>query len=123
MANSQPPAENVELLKSLYAAALHKYTTQTAEFVAAPQDELNRRKAEQQENKLYLDRLRLRLKDAGVSSGQIAAVEQAPVSALQQTEAALPQRVLQRAKTAILIMHGIGEQSPYETLDQFARNL
>ena len=27
------------------------------------------------------------------------------------------------ARTAILIIHGIGEQNPYETLDSFARGL
>jgi hypothetical protein len=30
---------------------------------------------------------------------------------------------LAKARTAILLVHGIGEQNPYETLDQFGRNL
>lgn len=31
--------------------------------------------------------------------------------------------ILAKPSTALLVIHGIGEQNPYETLDQFARNL
>ena len=31
--------------------------------------------------------------------------------------------VLKAKKTAILVIHGIGEQNPYETLDNFARHV
>jgi hypothetical protein len=35
----------------------------------------------------------------------------------------IPQSELRAQHTAVLIIHGIGEQHPYETIDQFARNL
>src|SRR5207249_6786816 len=72
---------------------------------------------------LYLERLRFRLKDSGVSSGQIQEIEKNPEGVLSRSEAPLGRRILQSARTAILVIHGIGEQNPYETLDQFARNL
>src|SRR5260370_18871695 len=35
----------------------------------------------------------------------------------------LPQFTLRNQKTAMLVVHGIGEQNPYETLDSFARGV
>src|SRR5438067_1777177 len=129
MGNRHPANENsTDILKSQYAATLlrraapHLGTPTTARFGAAPED-ARQRDAEEHETELYLECLRFRLKDSGVSSGQIQEIEKNPEGVLSRSEAPLGRRILQSARTAILVIHGIGEQNPYETLDQFARNL
>jgi len=130
MENSGYTGQNsVNLLKEQYAAALLKHEVKhvasaaTAQFRAVSDFELKQNDAERRESGLYLDRLRFRLKDSGVSSDNIQAIDHNPQAVLGASEAPLAQRILQRARTAILVIHGIGEQNPYETLDQFARNL
>ena len=129
MGNGPSDENSSNLLKSQYAAALLRRTTPhvtptvAAEFTATPEADPRRRDAEERENQLYLGRLRYRLKDSGVPSGQIREIENDPEGVLSRSEAPLARRILQSARTAILVIHGIGEQDPYETLDQFARNL
>jgi hypothetical protein len=126
----QPQNESsASLLKSQYAAALLKRTATSVavpadlRFASTPADDTKRRAAEERETERYLERLRFRLNDSGVSSGEIREIENAPEAALIRNDAPLAPRILQSARTAILVIHGIGEQNPYETLDQFARNL
>ena len=138
MPKAQESANNVDLLKSQYAAALLKHETQqvappskgrgpfaapTAQFTAASPGDSMRREAERKESEFYLERLRFRLKDSGVASGDLKQIESDPKAALGQNPTPLAHRILQHARTAILVIHGIGEQNPYETLDQFSRNL
>src|SRR5258708_17740476 len=130
MGNGRPANENsANLLKSQFAAALLKRAAPpvaapaAARFAATPEVDPRRREAEEREDELYPERLRFRLKDSGVPSGKIQEIEKDPAIALSRSEAPLPRRILQSARTAILVIHGIGEQNPYETLDQFARNL
>lgn len=124
---------DVEVLKFEYASALRKYSKQdptqppAASLAPRPESEnaseTKRRAAEDRESKRYLERLRFQLKDAGVSRAEIQAITKAPETMRARAEISLPRRILQRARTAVLVIHGIGEQNPYETLDQFARNL
>lgn len=67
----------------------------------------------QKEYAWYLSRLEDRLKVT-----RAAVPETLPVEPRADTA---PQ--LKCERTAMLVIHGIGEQSPYETLDQFSRNL
>jgi hypothetical protein len=128
MANQTNSVNSVDLLKSQYAAALLKQQAQPvaplgAQFVTPSEADIKRGDAERKENNFYLERLRFRMKDSGVASGDIKQIEADPKAALSQTPVPLSHRILQHARTAILVIHGIGEQNPYETLDQFARNL
>lgn len=128
MANQTNSVNSIDLLKSQYAAALLKQQAQFsaqpgAQFVTPSDADIKRRDAERKENSFYLERLRFRMKDSGVASGDIKEIEADPKAALSQTPVPLSHRILQHARTAILVIHGIGEQNPYETLDQFARNL
>jgi hypothetical protein len=63
--------------------------------------------------------LRYRLRDMGVSAREIAELEKTAAAEGPELEVA----TLSHSRTAMLVIHGIGEQNPYETLDQFARNL
>lgn len=127
MAND-PTAGSVDRLKLQYAAALLEHQTKRsaaagAQFSAMSGADQQRNQAEQKEGELFLQRLRFRLKNSGVNSETIRQIEDEPEATIQKDTVPLAQRVLQRARTAILVIHGIGEQRPYETLDQFARNL
>lgn len=132
MANDHNSVSNVDLLKSEYAAALlkqaqHVSTQQAPPFVVTSEADAERRaaerrEAERKENELYLERLRFRMRNSGVTSENIERIEKNP-NDFVLLEPGLGRRILQQARTAILVIHGIGEQNPYEPLDQFARNL
>jgi hypothetical protein len=110
---SADEAAQVELLKAQYTAAVR--ATQEPGFA-------KRSPSDRQEHKFFLERLQFRLKNLGLSKQEIANLGKQPEMAVKSVLAG-PEAVLQYARTAILVIHGIGEQNPYETLDQFARNL
>src|SRR5206468_8529131 len=70
------------------------------------------------ENEAFKERLRARLKDLGIGKDEIDRPD-AGVALMAPTLS----KKLAKARTGILVVHGIGEQNPYETLDQFGRNL
>jgi len=111
----------VQTLKVQYAAAFRKYSAAQPSAYKASDDEAaaKLRAADTRERKFFLERLRLRLKDTGVSAGDIGALEKPDFL----PPAAPTPSILKYARNAMLVIHGIGEQDPYETLDQFARNL
>jgi hypothetical protein len=74
--------------------------------------------ARQHENDAFAERLRNRLMELGVSKDDIEKAKTQAPPAVPETS-----RQLAKQRTAILVVHGIGEQNPYETLDQFGRNL
>jgi len=99
-------------LKSVYAAAVRKT------FPADAKDSDVAR-----EHQRFLDRLRFRLCQGGVSSDEIDRLGKAE-AARGFVAGPVPElATLAYRDTAILVIHGIGQQNPYETLDQFARNL
>jgi hypothetical protein len=110
MLNSEPAnhSEEAEQIRQRYLEATKR---------AFSQDDA----AELRERQFYLERLRFRLRELGVSPPDPPKVEGAPVIHLEAR--ASPPATLSHKNTAILVIHGIGQQNPYETLDQFARNL
>lgn len=124
-ADQQATVQTLQTLKAQYASAFRKYSAAQPSAFKASDDEAEAklRAAEKREREFFLQRLRVRLKDAGVSRGEIAALEKQPEAVLPAAAAAPARSILKYARTAMLVIHGIGEQDPYETLDQFARNL
>ena len=118
-------AQAIARLKYQYWQALRReYDTQVT--TADTADDKRRKlieQAKERENREFIDRLRRRLRDSGVSKEELRQVEQQPEKALLTVTAPPSPRLLKNSRTAILVIHGIGEQNPYETLDQFSRNL
>jgi len=112
----------VNALKAQYVAALRK-RSEAPSAEGAASDAGLRIAYDRREREFFLDRLRFRLRKLGLSSQEIEALEKEPEVSLKFVVAAPTRSILQHVKTAILVIHGIGEQKPYETLDQFARNL
>jgi len=112
MGKNESHQQEIDALKAQYAVAIHKHSDGSGKVSPADRRELE----------FFLQRLRFRLKDLGVSRQEIKAVETQP-EALNISAVATARPVLKWARTAMLIIHGIGQQNPYETLDQFARNL
>ena len=128
-----PESQEIARLKYQYRRAMNRqYETQIA-----PIDSLEQKRvklanvAKKRENQAFLNRLLDRLKALGVTrkdlereEQEVAAAEQRLVTASEERAlgASLAKRFAHR-RTALLIIHGIGEQNPYETLDQFSRNL
>src|SRR5881394_527000 len=110
MLNSEPAnhSEEAEQIRQRYIEATRR------EFSQDDAGELR-------EHQFYLERLRFRLRELGVSPLDPPKVEGAPVIHLEARASATA--TLSHKNTAILVIHGIGQQNPYETLDQFARNL
>jgi hypothetical protein len=117
---SQP--DDIARLQYLYREAINRTYeepathTVTAGSEAQPRARSGDVPARQRENNAFLERLRDRLRRAGMSGAQIDQLATAEMKAPAQ-------RFLSKRTTAILVIHGIGEQNPYETLDQFGRNL
>ncbi|MBZ5571421.1 MAG: hypothetical protein LAO09_06035 [Acidobacteriia bacterium] len=107
-------ATYVERLKRQFAAATAKHRVVAAGPSADSADD----EAARKEHELFVKRLRFRLKEAGVSGADISGIEKQAIA-----PAAYEKPSLAAATTAILVVHGIGEQDRYEPLDQFARNL
>jgi hypothetical protein len=72
------------------------------------------------EHQFFVERLLFRLRELGASPEQIDLAN--PETINLDAQASAPS-ILSHKRTAILVIHGIGQQNPYETLDQFARNL
>ena len=106
--SSHTTQKDLASVRASYASALRK------QFAQRPED----REAER-EHEFFLKRLRYRLRDMGVSAREIAELEKTAAAEGPELEVA----TLSHSRTAMLVIHGIGEQNPYETLDQFARNL
>ncbi len=112
----------VNALKAQYVVALRNRSE--APSAEGPASDAGLRVAyDKREREFFLDRLRFRLRKLGLSSREIEALEKEPEVSLKSVGPAPTRSILQHVKTAILVIHGIGEQKPYETLDQFARNL
>ena len=119
----EPPAnaQNTELASfcAAYVSALRKQfpeQPEIAQFLEQGED----LEAEKREHQFFLKRLRFRLREMGMSNADISQLEiTAPQVENVKTEIA----TLSHSRTAMLVIHGIGQQNPYETLDQFARNL
>jgi hypothetical protein len=107
-------AATAENLKAQYIAAIRRRSDASFTGLTA---------SDKREHEFFLQRLRFRLKKLGLSSQDIQALEKN--TGIQEMFAARPpaRSFLHCARTAMLVIHGIGEQNPYETLDQFARNL
>jgi len=111
-----------------YASAFRKHSAISAAEAAAAeqplpidQAEQKRRAAEKRELEFFLERMRARLAESGVSASDVKNLEAQPEGFAAVAEGS--RSILKSARTAMLVIHGIGEQNPYETLDQFARNL
>lgn len=113
-----PESQEIARLKYQYWRALNrKYDTQSAEGDTPDQERAKKlNQAKERENKAAITRLKDRLRDKGLSRDE---VEQLASGRNVQAQ----EGFLSKRNTAILVIHGIGEQKPYETLDQFSRNL
>ena len=120
---SQADTNEIARLKSLYyAASNRKFPRPESQDLGADSEDEKRAakafKAIEDENKAFVERLRRRMDELGVGKDEI--------NEAARSAAVVPPGVrkrLTKARTAILVVHGIGEQNPYETLDQFGRNL
>lgn len=123
-APNNPTKPDISWLKYQYWQAVHrKYDTTISDDIRG--DEKRHKileQARERENKAFVKRLRERLRDLGVSKAGLEQLEQPQLSAVAGL-APTADRLLSKPNTAILVIHGIGEQNPYETLDQFGRNL
>ena len=106
--SSHTTEKDLASVRASYGSALR------TQFAQRPED----REAER-EHEFFRKRLRYRLRDMGVSAREIAELEKTAAAEGPELEVA----TLSHSRTAMLVIHGIGEQNPYETLDQFARNL
>ncbi len=124
---SQADTQEIARLKSLYHAAINRKFL-GPETQDAPADNAGQKRAKktlrmahqatQLENQAFVERLRRRMVELGIRKEEIsAAATAAPAVPF------ISNKKLAKARTAILVVHGIGEQNPYETLDQFGRNL
>ena len=120
-------ASEIARLKALYRIAnARKYLGPETQDAASDNEEQKRAKAALRlihqanrfENEAFKKRLQARLKDIGISKDEIDRAD----GGVALMAPALSKK-LAKARTAILVVHGIGEQNPYETLDQFGRNL
>ncbi|MGH9635733.1 MAG: hypothetical protein ACRD72_12950 [Candidatus Angelobacter sp.] len=123
LTKSQADIQEIDRLKSLYRAAISRKFSGPGAQDSGPDTEDQKRtqkalKAIELENQAFVERLRRRLVELGVGKEDI---QQAAISAAIVPHGA--RKKLAKARTAILVVHGIGEQNPYETLDQFGRNL
>jgi hypothetical protein len=124
---SQADTQEIARLKSLYQAAINRKFL-GPETQDAPTDNEGQKRAKkalrrahqatQLENQAFVERLRRRMVELGIGKEEINAAANA-VPAVPF----ISNNKLAKARTAILVVHGIGEQNPYETLDQFGRNL
>jgi len=124
---SQADTQEIARLKSLYQAAINRKFL-GPETQDAPTDNEGQKRAKkalrrahqatQLENQAFVERLRRRMVELGIGKEEINAAASA-VPAVPF----ISNNKLAKARTAILVVHGIGEQNPYETLDQFGRNL
>src|SRR5215471_5294344 len=124
--NQQDP---VSALMARYAVAFRKHsellsTEEAASRLKAPVDETEakqreaekkRRAAEKRELEFFLERLRFRLRKSGLSAGDLEKLEKQPEAAPGIAPAAATRSILKSARTAMLVIHGIGEQNPYQT--------
>jgi hypothetical protein len=124
---SQADTQEIARLKSLYQAAINRKFL-GPETQDAPTDNEGQKRAKkalrrahqatQLENQAFVERLRRRMVELGIGKEEINGAANA-VPAVPF----ISNKKLAKARTAILVVHGIGEQNPYETLDQFGRNL
>jgi hypothetical protein len=124
VADSTEKAQEISRLKyHYYTASNRKYHTPEhhdalADHKSAKDAPASANQAAQRENQAFIERLRDRMTELGVGKEEIKQAE--------NTAPAMPygmSKQLAKGRTAILVIHGIGEQNPYETLDQFGRNL
>src|SRR5438128_5120565 len=101
-------SEELERLKLRFRDAIAR------KFSADDFDELR-------EHQFFLERLQFRLQELGLTPEKINHLAK-PETINLEAQASAPS-VLSHKRSAILVIHGIGQQNPYETLDQFARNL
>ena len=124
VADSIEKAQEISRLKyHYYTASNRKYHAIEPHDAAAGQKSAqvtpaSANQASQRENQAFIERLRDRMTELGLGKEEIKQAE--------NTAPAMPHgmsKQFAKGRTAILVIHGIGEQNPYETLDQFGRNL
>ncbi|HEV7553729.1 MAG TPA: hypothetical protein VGP65_18750 [Candidatus Angelobacter sp.] len=124
---SPDDTQEIARLKALYHSAINRKfqgpETQGETSDSGIEERAKRaarmaQQAKDRENQAFLERLRARLTALGVSKDEL----EKAAAGVAVTSLTLRKR-LAKARTAILVVHGIGEQNPYETLDQFGRNL
>lgn len=121
-----PESQEIARLKQQYWTALNRrYETQITETDSLQNKRIKlRNQARERENTAFQERLRDRLASLGVKKEDLGKIGEELNKAQQEPMFRAPavKRLAQR-RTAMLVIHGIGEQNPYETLDQFSRNL
>ena len=112
LTRSQADIQEIDRLKSLYRAAISRKFSAPGAQDSGPDTEDQKRtqkalKAIELENQAFVERLRRRLVELGVGKEDI---QQAAISAAIVPHGA--RKKLAKARTAILVVHGIGEQNP-----------
>lgn len=120
-----PESQEIARLKQQYWMALNRrYETHITETDSLENKRIKlRNQAKELENKAFQDRLRERLAGLGVKKEDLGKIGEELNKAQERMLRAPAVKRLAKRRTAMLVIHGIGEQNPYETLDQFGRNL